>query len=288
MAADPPGRHDAAATPQDPRRGRPRPDRPSGRTSGRLDLGDAIHDGWLAFCRAPRAFTAFALLANLLILLQQPLLARIGNAARPSTQLGDWVLYGLGLSLMAGLFLWGCIGLGRGAVLALQGRRPPLRTLLLWDGAAWLRLLRAWLRLITMVALPSGTGALLFGLPLLTLQLEPALQARLGREATQLLGLSLAALLLLTLALTLVGVLYLTVNQAFLLPIVLVEGLGGAAAVRRGRELVDPQWPLVLLLVLLLAILNGLGLLACAVGSLVAWPAVVCMSTAAYRQLSQV
>ena len=33
---------------------------------GRLDLGDAIHDGWQAFCRAPRVVAAFALLMPLL------------------------------------------------------------------------------------------------------------------------------------------------------------------------------------------------------------------------------
>jgi len=48
---------------------------------------------------------------------------------------------------------------------------------------------------------------------------------------------------------------------------------------------VDPHWPLVLLLVIVTSLLNGLGLLACGLGSLATWPAVVCISTAAYRQL---
>ncbi len=50
-------------------------------------------------------------------------------------------------------------------------------------------------------------------------------------------------------SLSLMAVVYLTVNQAFLLQIVLLEGSGGNAAVERGRRLVDPHWPLVLLLV---------------------------------------
>jgi len=256
-----------------------------GRRSGRLDLGDAIHDGWQAFCRAPWVFAGFALLVNLLILLQQPLLLRIGNVAQPSGDLRDWGLYGLGLAMMAAVLLWGCLGLGRGALLALQGQRPTLVQLLRWDGAAWLRLLRAALRLAAMVGLPAGSALVLFGLPLLLLTVEPALQRLLGQEVTRLLALTLAALLLLSLALTLVVLLYLLVNQAFLIPIVLLEGRGGGAAVERGRQLVDPQWPLVLLLVIAGGLLNGLGLLACVVGGLAAWPAVVCISAAAYRQL---
>lgn len=251
---------------------------------GRLDLGDAIHDGWQAFCRAPRVFAVFALLVNVVVVLQQPLLWRIGSGASPSGDPRDWALYGLGLVVVAAALLWGSLGLGRGAVLALQGQRPALMELLRWDGRTWLRLLRAWLRLTAMVSLPAGM-ALLFGLSILLLGESAALQERLGQEATRLLALLLLALLLLCVALTLVTLLYLSVNQLFLLQIVLLERGGGAAAVERGRQLVDPQWPLVLLLLIVTTLLSGLGLLACWIGSLAAWPAVICITTAAYQQL---
>jgi len=264
-----------------PQSGPPRPKR--------LDLGDAIHDGWQAFCRAPRVFAAFALLVNLLIVLQQPLLLPIGSAARPSSDPRDWALYGLGLMVTAAVILWGCLGLARGSLLALGGQRPTLVQLLRWDGPGWRRLLRAWLRLLAMVGLPGGLSLVLFGLPLLVAFEDRALEQEvvraLGRETTFLLALLLLALLLVCLALTLVALLYLTVNQVFLLQIVLLEERGGADAVERGRQLVDPQWPLVLLLVIVCAILNGLGLLACWIGSLAAWPAVTCITTAAYQQL---
>jgi uncharacterized membrane protein len=42
---------------------------------------------------------------------------------------------------------------------------------------------------------------------------------------------------------------------------------------------------MVLLLTLIESLLMVLGLLACLVGSFVAWPLVVCIATAAYRQL---
>ena len=286
MAADPSGPERAPATLA------PQPVRVSGgdltagaSRPGRLDLGDAIHDGWQAFCRAPRVFAAYALLVNLLIVLQQPLLARIGSVAQPSGDPRDWAQYGLGLAVGASVFLWGSLGLVRGSLLALQGRRPTLRLLLQWDGTAWLRLLRSWLRLAALVGLPLGAALLLLGL-LLLLQEATPLQKLLGQEGTRLLALLLLALLLLCLALALVTLLYLVVNQAFVTQIVLLEQRGGDAAVQRGRRLVDPQWPLVLLLVIVTTLLQGLGLLACAMGSLVAWPAVVCISTAAYQQLS--
>lgn len=289
-ATEPPDCDQADGRPADrPLRRRTQPGSPTRRqrrsSTGRLDLGDAIHDGWQAFCRAPRVFAAFALLVNLMILLQQPLLWGIGNVARPSADPRDWALYGLGLAIMAAVFLWGCLGLGRGAVLALRGQRPTLGELLRWDGRSWLRLLRSYLRLMTLAGLPAAVGLVLFGLPLLAVIHEPQLLVALGLEGTRLLALLLAALTALMVALSLVAMLYLMVNQAFLLQIVLLEGCGGRAAVERGRRLVDPQWPLVLLLVSLMTLLNGLGLLACGVGSLAAWPAVICISTAAYRQL---
>ncbi|MEI8250602.1 MAG: hypothetical protein WCF98_05475 [Synechococcus sp. ELA057] len=251
----------------------------------RLDMGDAIHDGWLAFCRAPRLFVAFSLLFNLLVLGLQVLMGGIGSVNAPSHDPRDWGLYLLGLGLTLVLHLWARLALVRSAWLALQGRRPTLMDLLRWDGPAMLRLLRSWLRLAGLILLPAALAGLLFGLPLLVLMLEPGLQARLGSGTTQLLGLVLAALLLIGLALSLVSLLITLVNQLFLLPVVLLEKLGGASALERGRRLVHPQWPLVLLLLILESLLYGLGLLACVVGLLAAWPLVLCISTAAYRQL---
>ena len=78
---------------------------------------------------------------------------------------------------------------------------------------------------------------------------------------------------------------YLSVNQKFLVQIALLEGRGPAAVVARGRRLIDPHWPLMLLLSVVEALLLLLGILACFVGLFVAWPVVVCITTAAYRQL---
>lgn len=281
--------HDTEASGGTPERSRSEASRAARRhrrssTVGRLDLGDAIHDGWQAFCRAPRVFAGFTLLVNLLLLALQPLMAGIGTRANPSSNPLAWLLFLLALVTMVALNLWAQLSLGQAARLALNGARPTLAQLLRTDRAASLRLLRAWLRLAALVVPPFAIALVLFGLPLLLLW-ETSVQNALGLATVRLLGLILAALLLVSLALSLAAVVYLVVNQVFLLQIVLLEGRGGAAAVERGRQLVDPQWPLVLLLVIVTGLLSGLGLLVCMVGGLVAWPAVICITTAAYQQL---
>jgi uncharacterized membrane protein len=55
---------------------------------------------------------------------------------------------------------------------------------------------------------------------------------------------------------------------------------------RRGRRLIDPHWPLMLLLAVIETVLLLLGLATCFVGVFLSWPLVACISTAAYRQLA--
>ena len=95
----------------------------------------------------------------------------------------------------------------------------------------------------------------------------------------------LLALLVALVGLWLVAAIYLKVNQQFQAQICLSEQLGPWATLRRGRDLADPHWPLLLLLVSIEALLCLLGFVACFVGFFVAWPVVLCVTTAAYRQL---
>jgi uncharacterized membrane protein len=48
--------------------------------------------------------------------------------------------------------------------------------------------------------------------------------------------------------------------------------------------LADPHWPLLLLLIIE-SLLCLVGFFACVVGFFIAWPVVLCVTTAAYRQL---
>ncbi len=258
---------------------------PGGRQGPRLNFGDALQEGWRAFSRSPGPFVGFPLLVVALQFLIQPLQSRISSGGVASSDPLDWGLYLIGLTANLLLNLWCAIGLVRGAGSALQGGHPSLGQLMRWDGEVFGRLLRAWLLLAAVVLVPLIGLLLLVGGPLALLSYYADQLVPFSRTLVELLGLSLAVVFALLLGVLLLGVIYLAINQSFLTQIVLFERAGSRTALQRGRTLVDPSWLMVLLLTLIGGLLVLLGLLACLVGAFVAWPLVVCIATAAYRQL---
>jgi uncharacterized membrane protein len=259
---------------------------PVGRQGPRLNFGDALQEGWRAFSRSPGPFVGFPLVVVALQFLIQPLQSRISNGGVASSDPLDWALYLIGLTANLLLNLWCAIGLVRGAGSALQGGHPSLGQLMRWDGEVFGRLLRAWLLLAAVVAVPLIGLLLLVGGPLALLSFYADQLVPFSRTLVEVLGLSLAVVFALLLGVLLLGVIYLAINQSFLTQIVLFERAGSRTAIQRGRALVDPSWLMVLLLTLIGGLLVLLGLLACLVGAFVAWPLVVCIATAAYRQLA--
>ncbi|MCP9835941.1 hypothetical protein KBY84_00375 [Cyanobium sp. N.Huapi 1H5] len=259
---------------------------PGGRQGPRLNFGDALQEGWRAFSRSPGPFVGFPLVVVALQFLIQPLQSRISNGGVASSDPLDWVLYLIGLTANLLLNLWCAIGLVRGAGSALQGGHPSLGQLMRWDGEVFGRLLRAWLLLAAVVAVPLLGLLLVVGGPLALLGIYADQLVPFSRTLVEVLGLSLAVVFALLLGVLLLGVIYLAINQSFLTQIVLFERAGSRTAIQRGRALVDPSWLMVLLLTLIGGLLVLLGLLACLVGAFVAWPLVVCIATAAYRQLA--
>lgn len=251
------------------------------RLSARLDVGRALREGWQAFTLAPWTFVGFALLLTALQLALQALqpsfsptnLPPLDPETLPSnwTAALPWLRYGtvtlclLVLNVLMGvvLNLWGTCGMVRGAWVALGGRRPRFSTFTHWDPRALLRLY------LPGFLLGCGVVAAVVLVLLLTVVLS---------QASGLLAL-LPGLLLLA------GALYLSVSQAFLPQVALLHDDHPFAALARGRQMVDPAWPQVVQLMLLSLALLLLGLLAGVVGLFVAWPVVVCVVTAAYRQL---
>ncbi len=258
---------------------------PVGRQGSRLDFGDALEEGWRAFSRSPWAFVGFPLVVVGLQFLVQPLQTRISNGGVASSDPVDWLLYLIGLVLNLILNLWCALGLVRGAGSALQGGRPSLGQLMRWDGPVFIRLVRAWLLLVAVVLVPLIGILLLVGGPLVLLRIFADQLVPISRTLLEVLGLALAVVLFLLLGVLVLGVIYLAINQSFLTQIVLFEQTGARATLERGRSLVDPSWLMVLLLTLIESLLMLLGLLACLVGAFVAFPLVVCIATAAYRQL---
>ena len=256
-----------------------------GRAAPRLNIGDAVHDGWQAFCRSPGAFVLFALLLWGLQVLFQLLQARIGTAAALSAYPVDWLLALVGLVGSLTSYFWGTIGMVRGALMGLDGRRPRFADLIRWDGGAVTRLFWAALLLGALLLAALAAITVLLGGPLGLLTAMADARAGSLSPGLQLMTLVVAVLLLLLVGFWLVGLIYVSVNQQFQAQISLTERLGPWATLRRSRALVDPHWPLLLLLVIVEALLSLLGVLACFVGFFVAWPVVVCVSTAAYRQL---
>jgi len=169
------------------------------------------------------------------------------------------------LNVLAGvvLNLWGTCGLVRGAWVALGGGRPNLSTFTHWDPRALLRLY-----------LPG----FLIGCGVVAAVAMALMVAVVLSQASVLLALFPGLLLV-------AGALYLSVSQAFLPQVALLREDHPFAALARGFEVVGPAWPQVVLLTLLTTGLLVVGLLAAVVGIVVAMPVVVCVSTAAYRQL---
>jgi hypothetical protein len=257
--------------------------------TSRLDLGDAIHDGWLAFSRRPWTFVAFTVLMTLalgllwrLLLVTFPLEGALAGRDRWGGR-ALLLLEGIGLVV---LWLWAGVGLTGGASAALEGRRPRLGRMVRWQGRTVARVARAMLLVALIPATAIAANLLLLGGALTLVNWLAEGSTGLAREALTLVSLALGLLMLALLGCTLLACLYLTVNQKFLFQIALLEGGGPARMLRRGRRLIDPHWPLMLLLAVIETVLLLLGLATCFVGVFLSWPLVACIATAAYRQLA--
>jgi uncharacterized membrane protein len=228
-----------------------------------LRVFEAMRQGWLAFTKAPWVFVGFTLLAGLLNTLCTLIQGEMEMEEATVITAVQLVrgLVGAVLSLLVSV--WSTTGLIRGAWAALSGRSPRLGTFSRWDGQANWRLFRNGVVLVLLLTAILVVGALL-------------------QDAAAQVNRALAVLPFL--AALGVGI-YLAVNQKFMAQLALLEGTGPIESIARGRARLDPQWGSVLLLGLLEIGLILLGLLACVVGLLVAVPVILCISTAAYRQV---
>ncbi|MFM9104785.1 MAG: hypothetical protein ACKOPS_27145, partial [Cyanobium sp.] len=241
--------------------------------ASRLNLGDAVHDGWTAFCRAPWSFVLYAVLLTGLQILLQPLQDHILRGARGEA-IGalDLLLFLFGLTASLAVSCWGNVGMVRGAWQALAGQRPSLGSLLRWDQRGFSRVFQAWMAMGAVLSVPLLAIALVLALAALVLWLLERAGLQLSDSTLVLPGILLAVLVLLLLGLMLLAVLYFSVNQQFLAQVALLEQRAPLESVQRGRSLVDPQWILLLLLLLIKSILMVVGLVTFGVGELLSAP----------------
>lgn len=232
---------------------------------GPLLIRRALQQGWQAFARAPWSFMGFTMLAGgsavLGQLLQNHGTDGLAAGREPATLQILMSLAGLIWSMASNL--WMNVGLCHGASIALDGRRPSLAEFLHWDAPGMRRLL-------------------LIGLLLLLINLLILMMAGL---AGGLLSLVTPVLGMLPLLAGGMAFLYLVICQAFHIPLAVEAGLDPLPVFRLGLLKVQPLWGSAALLVLLLAVILLAGLLLVGVGLVAAWPVVLCILVAAYRQI---
>ena len=228
----------------------------------------AIEDGWAAFARAPWTFLLFQMLAGGIALLFAQfavaggaLLAGMGEAPQPPTQ---WLMLLFGLVGYAITTTWGIVGLVRGAHESLQGNRPAFATFTRFDGAVWALLWRSLVVGLALILIKVVIGVVGFGLYKID-----------------------APLALIPLIIAIVMAVYLMVNQQFFLQITLFEERNLMETIQHGSSLNDPRWWQMLVFVVTLSMVTLLmGLLLIFTGFIVAIPVMLCISTAAYLQVS--
>lgn len=250
--------------------------------SARLDVRGAFREGWGAFQRAPWVFAGFTLLVTVLGTVFSIAYNHLVEAGlTPLT----WLIAQLCQLAATFVSIWGGVGMIRGAMVALAGRRPRFSDLSHIDIRAILRVLLTNLLfalLLTLVLVPlliamaTGLAQMVeLDIPPVGLPILRSFNPSPGPLALTFLPL-LAALGLIT---------YVVVNQHFLMQLASVGRRGPWRTLTEGRAVVDRQWGATLMLILLEALLLLAGLVALLVGVFVAIPAIACISTAAYRQL---
>jgi len=226
----------------------------------RLRVLKALEDGWSAFTQSPLPFVLFALLVGILSVIFQ-LIANITAAFSD----GTGAVVGLIVSFIGGtvVSLWGVIGLIRGAWKALDGQKPSFADLARWDGSAAGRLF------INQIVL-----SVIFGIVVLIAGVIAGGLAQLNNVLVFIPAIAAAVVFI-----------YLGINQKFLPWIALLQEGNPFDTIQRGREGVDPSWWWLVLLLIVEFVILAIGTLLCGVGLLAAGPVVICISTAAYRQL---
>ena len=246
---------------------------PSNPNAASVQVLKAVEDGWKAFCKAPWSFLLFQVLVGFVSL---PFfgIAILGywglNKMIPMEWLASlvnpvigWLLLLVGLMGYVVVCLWGIVGMIRGSWTSLNGRNPDFRDFTRWDSAASGRLLGSMVLWWIVIAIASVIAYFI---------------AQGLEEINQ------ALVLIPSIALGIFGIWFM-VNQKFLVQASLLGSKNSADALTSGFKVINPSWWIVLWLVIVEATINAIAVVLAQGGMFVAVPVLVCISTAAYRQL---
>ncbi|MDA0717400.1 MAG: hypothetical protein O2839_04155 [Cyanobacteria bacterium] len=234
-----------------------------------LRVLQAVEDGWGAFCRAPWSFLLFQALSAL-ILLPFAALAAVGagrlakiDEAMAVHPTGAWAAFIVGVIGYVIVALWTVVGLTRGAWLSLEGRKPCFADFTRWDRPASVRLLGSGILLVVVIAVAGAIATLIW--------------AGLGRlnEALSVIPMIVVAIFYI----------WLLVTQKFLIQVSLLGTANPLNTIGSGLNVVNPSWWMVLWLAIIEGVIHVIGALFSYGGLLVVVPLVLCISTAAFRQL---
>ena len=235
----------------------------------RLNVLQAVEEGWAAFCRAPWVFLLFEALSAV-ILLPFAALSAVGGARLAEVNelmgvhpVGAWMALIVGVIGYVIVALWTVVGLTRGAWLSLEGRKPCFADFTRWDRPASARLLGSAILLAILVAVAG------------------AIAARIGAG----LGKLNEALTVIPMVVVAIFFIWLLVTQKFLIQVSLFGTPKATATIGAGMKGVNPSWWMVLWLGIVEGVIHSIAALFSYGGLLVVVPVVLCISTAAYRQL---
>ncbi|MCP9808540.1 hypothetical protein KBY58_03725 [Cyanobium sp. HWJ4-Hawea] len=237
--------------------------------TNKIQVLRAVEDGWQAFCRAPWSFLLFQILSGL-IMLPFVAVAAAGGARLAEVRelmvlhpVGAWMALIVGVIGHVIVALWTFVGLTRGAWICLEGRKPSFADFTRWDRPASARLLGSAVLLAILVGVAVAIAALI--------------GTGLGKVNTVL---SVIPMIVLTIFLIWLGI-----TQKFLIQTSLLGTSEPTKTIGLGVNMVNPSWWMVLWLAVIEGVINTIGGLFSYGGLLVVVPVLLCISTAAYRQL---
>ncbi|MHA3960598.1 hypothetical protein [Synechococcus sp. LTW-G] len=236
--------------------------------TNKLSILRAIEDGWQAFCRAPWPFVLFQVLV---LVIMAPFIGLIASAFLHLALGAPALLHPVAtkIGLVVGIVgnvvisLWAAVGLTRGAWISLEGHKPSFSSFTRWDSDASGRLFGSSL-LLTIVLAVVGAVAWAIGFGL-------------GRVNAVLFWIPVIAFAIFKI--------WLVVTQQFLVPMSLYGTRRPVETLQAGIDGVNPSWWTVVWFVIVESVVAGVAWLFNAGGLLVLAPVLICVSTAAYRQL---